>query len=36
MKGDEESLLKAGFNAYLSKPLTMDRLLAVLADLIRP
>jgi CheY-like chemotaxis protein len=35
MKGDEETLLGAGFDAYLRKPLEADRLLSVLAKLLK-
>jgi len=35
MKGDEENLLAAGFDAYLSKPLDVPQLMATLARLVK-
>jgi PAS domain S-box-containing protein len=36
MKGDEERLLQAGFDAFLSKPLDIGRAMSILAEIIRP
>jgi two-component system cell cycle response regulator DivK len=36
MKGDEDALLEAGFNAYVSKPIAFKELLSKVASFVSP